>query len=1433
LQALLLGANDLSNFTNLSALDFADALPFSAYEVRVPYNRMTFEDILPNMPLTQIAPGFFTYAPQDSIFSDTTITRTAGQNLTIDLGIDASITTNVYQWFKNGNPWQTVTGVNKWDFTGLLPTDAGEYWVHVTNPNAPLLKLESYNITLVVQPNGCNATTERAALEAFYDATNGDNWTNKTNWKTNKPLYEWYGITVNNNGCVQCIDMDGDPNACFATSLANGNNLVGTLSPSVGQLQQLEQLILYKNKLTGNIPPEIGNLSKLKVLVLARNQFANSIPASLYQLTDLIILELSSNLLTGSISPQIGNLVNLDFLSLASNNLSGVIPIQIGSLLKLRILALQSNFFTGDIPTQLNQLPILYTCFLNNNRFSAAANLSVPPFIPDSIPPYFRGLRLGNNQLTFDDILPSISKLNMAVTNTETRYAPQADFYSDTTITRIAGQLLTIDLGIDAGLTSNIYQWNKNGISWTPPAGNIASSNKLNFPPLTINDAGEYYVSVTNPNAPLLTLKSRKITIVVQPDICAPLQSISILPANTAFCTGKSTTLTPTGTWTTFNWSNGLSTPTLNVNTAGQYRVTVTNSDGCALSDTITVAQNALPVASILNSVNTGCIAPTGSIDLNVTGGTGGYTYLWSNTTTAQDLTTAPAGTYTVTTTDANGCTTTSSATIATSAAPVANIVSTTNSGCTTPTGSIDLNVTGGTGGYTYNWSNNTTMQDITAAPAGVYSVTTTDANGCTATSFATIATSAAPVANIVSTTNSGCTTPTGSIDLNVTGGTGGYTYLWSNNATAQDITTAPPSIYTVTVTDQNGCTTTSFATIATSAAPVANIVSTTNSGCATPTGSIDLNVTGGTGGYTYNWSNNTTMQDLTAAPPSTYTVTVTDQNGCTTTTTSEILQGPPPPVPVISGSTVLCNGTASLQTGSFSQYLWSNSQITQSINVGQIGQYSITVTDTNGCTGTAIASIGAGGDAPMPQITGPTAICSGASVLTTDSFAAYKWSTGATSAAITVTSIGNYGLTVTAQNGCTGTATTDITTTADAPLPVIVGLNTLCNGSTTLHISGNYPNPPKWSTGETSDSISVQTPGNYSVTVTDNNGCTGTDSATITQGGNFTVTATADGNTSFCEGSNVLLKSTPATGQTYQWQRNGSNIPNATDANYLADSTGNYTLLVTIDGCTSTSTPIAVTVLPAPKITILAIEKALCGDNTGSIEIALGNAFGNVTYAWSNGAITKNTKDMAPGQYQITVTNGNACTSTASVEVGGTVPPQPEIVGPSKIKPGETLILITPLDYSQYEWSNGKISPSIEITLPGIYAVTVTDADGCTGTATKEVETDVEDLLKDIELLIPRAFSPYTTPGENDGFDPVKALIDAKRPVNLAKEIRLTVYARNGEALVILSPYPEGGWSGELIPPNLPEGAYYYVLEFVFEDGKKAIYKAALNLAK
>jgi hypothetical protein len=935
-------------------------------------------------------------------------------------------------------------------------------------------------------------------------------------------------------------------------------------------LPNLQLLYLYNNLLSGGIPN--FNLPNLKELFLFENPLGSNIPS--FNLSNLEKIIISNNQLSGSI-PNF-NLPNLKFIYLNNNQLSGSIP----------------NF----------NLPNLLNLRLDNNNLNKGIAFTTMPLLGTSTD-FYDSLTVYNNHLTFDDILPNISLIS-GFNGGKAQYAPQDSIFSDTLITRIAGQALTIDLDIDAGISTNVYKWYKNGQLWQTVTG----VNKWTFMGLLPTDAGEYWVSVTNPNAPLLTLKSRKITIIVQPYSCASLQGVSILPANTAFCTGKSTILAPTGTWTTFNWSNGQSTPTINVNTAGQYRVTVTNSDGCTLSDTIIVAQNALPMASILNSVNTGCIAPTGSIDLNVTDGTGGYTYLWSN---------------------------------------------------------------------------NTILQDITAAPAGTYTVTTPDANGCT------------------------------------------------------------------------------------------------------------------------------------------------------TTTTSEILQGSPPPIPVIAGSTVLCNGTASLQTGIFSQYLWSNSQTTQSITVGQSGNYSVTVTDANGCTGTAIASIGVGGAAPTPQIIGPTAICSGASVLTTDSFAAYNWSTGATTAAITATLIGNYGLTVTAQNGCTGTAIANITTTADAPLPVIVGTNTLCNGSTTLHISGNYPNPPKWSTGETSDSISVQNPGNYGVTVTDNNGCTGTDSATIIQGGNFTVTATADGNTSFCEGSNVPLKSTPATGQTYQWQRNGSNIPNATAANYLADSTGNYTLLVTIDGCTSTSTPIAVTVLPAPKITILAIEKALCGDNTGSIEIALGNAFGNVTYAWSNGAITKNTKDMAPGQYQITVTNGNACTSTASIAVEGTVPPQPEIVGSSKIKPGETLVLGIPLDYAQYEWSNGKVSPSIEITLPGIYSVTVTDADGCTGTATKEVETDTEDLLKDVELVIPRAFSPYTTPGENDGFDPVKALIDARRPVNLAKEIRLTVYARNGEALVILSPYPEGGWSGELIPPNLPEGAYYYVLEFVFEDGKKAIYKAALNLAK
>ena len=241
--------------------------------------------------------------------------------------------------------------------------------------------------------------------------------------------------------------------------------------------------------------------------------------------------------------------------------------------------------------------------------------------------------------------------------------------------------------------------------------------------------------------------------------------------------------------------------------------------------------------------------AATGAIDLTVTGGVSPYTYLWSNGTTTQDLSGRTAGTYTVTVTDANGCTKSISATIT---QPTLVVLSSTvtNVACNGGnTGSVDLTVSGGVSPYTYVWSNAATTQDLSGLTAGTYTVTVTDANGCTKTTSATISensTLAATTTTVPVTCNGGSN---GSIDLTVSGGTSPYTYLWSNGATTQDLTGRTAGTYTVTVTDALGCTKSTSATIIEPTA-IALTTAVTNVLCnGAATGSIDLSVSGGTPG--------------------------------------------------------------------------------------------------------------------------------------------------------------------------------------------------------------------------------------------------------------------------------------------------------------------------------------------------------------------------------------------------------------------------------------------------------------------------------------------------------------------------------------------------------------------------------------------------------
>ena len=212
--------------------------------------------------------------------------------------------------------------------------------------------------------------TDRAALEALYDATDGPNWTDSTNWKTDAPLGEWFGVTTDTDGRVTTVALDGHDGVN-----RNGNNLTGPIPPELGNLTNLTALTLAANDLTGPIPPELGSLTNLDSLFLSGNNLTGAIPAELGNLTNLTRLTLSINDLTGPIPPELGSLTNVSRLRLDRNYLTGPIPPELGNLTNLRQLSLFTNKLTGTIPPELGNLGNLRRLELSGNDLTGP----IPP----------------------------------------------------------------------------------------------------------------------------------------------------------------------------------------------------------------------------------------------------------------------------------------------------------------------------------------------------------------------------------------------------------------------------------------------------------------------------------------------------------------------------------------------------------------------------------------------------------------------------------------------------------------------------------------------------------------------------------------------------------------------------------------------------------------------------------------------------------------------------------------------------------------------------------------------------------------------------------------------------------------------------------------------------------------------------------------------
>ncbi|QQS29850.1 MAG: hypothetical protein IPM47_02515 [Sphingobacteriales bacterium] len=836
----------------------------------------------------------------------------------------------------------------------------------------------------------------------------------------------------------------------------------------------------------------------------------------------------------------------------------------------------------------------------------------------------------------------------------------------------------------------------------------------------------------------------------------------------------------------TYLWSTGATTQSITGLAVGTYSVTVTETVECTAVASYVVTQP--PVLSLSRTItNVLCFGnSTGAINLTVTGGTSPYTYNWGGGVTTEDRTGLAAGTYTVTVTDANGCTGTSSATVTQPAAALSLSRTITNVLCFgNSTGAINLTVTGGTSPYTYNWGGGITTEDRTGLAAGTYTVTVTDTNGCTGTSSATVTQPAAALSLSTSVTNVLCFgNSTGAINLTVTGGTSPYTYNWGGGVTTEDRTGLAAGTYNVTVTDANNCTAVTSATVTQPAAALSLSRTITNVLCfGNSTGAINLTVTGGTSPYTYNWGGGITTEDRTGLAAGTYTVTVTDTNGCTGTSSATVTQ----PAAALSLSTsvtnVLCfgNSTGAINltvSGGTSPYTysWAGGVTTEDRTGLAAGTYTVTVTDANNCTAVTSATVTqpAAGLSLSTSVT--NVLCFGNSTgainLTVSGGTSpytYSWAGGVTTEDRTGLAAGTYNVTVTDANNCTAVTSATVTQPAAALSLSTIVTDVLCFGNSTGAINltvtgGTSPYTYSWGGGVTTEDRTGLAAGTYNVTVTDANNCTAVTSATVTQPAAALSLSTIVTDV-LCFGNSTGAINLTVTGGTSPYTYSWAGGVTTEDRTGLA--AGTYTVTVTdANNCTAVTS--ATVTQPAAGLSLsTSVTNVLCfGNSTGAINLTVSGGTSPYTYSWAGGATTEDRTGLAVGTYTVTVTDANNCTAVTSATVTqpaaglslSTIVTDVLCFGNST--GAINLTVSGGTSPYTYNWAGGVTTEDRTGLAAGTYTVTVTDANNCTAVTSATVtqpaaglslSTIVTDVLcfgnstGAINLTVSGGTSPYT----------------------------------------------------------------------------------------
>ena len=1045
---------------------------------------------------------------------------------------------------------------------------------------------------------------------------------------------------------------------------------------------------------------------------------------------------------------------------------------------------------------------------------------------------------LWNNGATVEDIINiAAGNYNVIITDAsgctstvaETVIQPGSALTGTVVITKVlcyGGTTGAVNLTANGGTPPYSFVWN-NGAT---------TEDILNIP------AGSYSVVITDANGCTTSL----IASVTQPS--AAVTGSVVSQTNVSCFGGNNGTFSVSGIGgvSPYDYQMGAgafqSSGTFGSLTAGTYNITIRDANMCSFVLTLNITEPSSALSgSIISQTDVLCFGDaSGNITVSGSGGTSPYVYnidggAFQASGTFNSLT---AGAHAVIVRDNNLCTFNLPVTIIQPVSSLnGSIVSQTDVKCFgETTGYVTVTGSGGTAPFTYSIDGGAfqTSGLFENLGAGIHNVTVRDLNLCQRLVPVIIIQPASPLAVATTHTDVLCYGgTTGTATAVPSGGTAPYTYIWSTDPaqTTALATGLPTGSFTVTVTDINGCVSSGTVTVtqpseALAAAPVASDVS-CNGGS---DGSISITVSNGTLPATFLWSNGATTEDLDNIAVGTYSVTVTDANGCKANASATISQPAAltgnittAPVACFGESTGSCHLTVSGGTLPYS-FLWNNGAVTEDIDNLASGNYSVTVTDSKGCTVVINASLSQPSSAVMGSITSKSDVTvyggNDGSVTISGSGGTspyeYSLNSGAFQASGTFSSVsaGIHTLTVRDAGMCTYNVTVTITQPW-IPLTanIVAQTNVSCqggdNGSVTVAgWGGTLPYVYSLDGGLFQDSgtFSSLNAGTYTIKVRDV--AMDVFEVTVTIAETESMNVAVSGEDVHCyagtTGSVTAIVTGGATPYGYSW----NTIPEQLTSTATDLPAGTYTVTVTdANGCIASNNVIISQ--PAVDMTISITQfSVLCsGGTTGSATAVVTGGLAPYTYSWDTSPEqTKETAtDLSAGTYNITVTDSYGCIKTGSVAV---TEPQPLSIEssataascPDSEDGSITLTIAGGTGPYGILWSDGAGIQNRARVWPGRYGVVVTDKNGCA----KSIVTDVDYTWTFNCVVIPQIITP-----NNDGFNDEWRI----KNIDLYPNAEVRVFNRWGKLVFSTKNLSDNPWDGRLNGKLVPTDSYHYIL--------------------